>query len=328
MTAQQPIFRTPVNTLPQLAGTLTHTAPVVLMGSCFADNMAARLQADLYPVTANPFGTLYNPLTIEMALSRAMRLAPYDADCTVWDASQQLWHGWEWHGCMSRPNQQEALDNANAQLQQLHDALKQASLLILTFGTAYVWRHRTGRIVANCHKLPSTEFTRQRLDLKAMTSLLHGTLQRLHSFNPGLKIMLTVSPVRHIGDGLHDNNVSKSMLMLMCVELSEISSYFPSYEMLIDDLRDYRFYAEDMCHPSPLAIDYIYHRLLQACADPSEAEMLTHIRRYMAFASHRPLSASADAQAAHQAQVQQRCHSLIHRYPILANTLCDIPSKA
>lgn len=319
-------FRTLVDISSQ-PGLLTYRRPVVTLGSCFADNVAARLGADLFDVTANPLGTLYNPLTIDQLLRRALDGDAYSDADVVWDPAQGLWHGWQWHGCMSATDKDEAIKKANERLKRLLQTLAEASLLVLTFGTAYVWSHRTGRVVANCHKLPSAEFSSRMLSVDEACNALTPTLQRLLETNPDLHILLTVSPVRHIGRGLHDNNLSKGTLHLatsrLC-ELNERVSYFPSYELLVDDLRDYRFYARDMCHPSDVAVDYIYGRFTDAYIAPEEAPMMQSVRKFVSLCQHRPLSPNPDALEAHHRRVKASADSLAAKYPLLKDRIFSL----
>ena len=241
---------------------------VVSLGSCFADEIATRMQEGGFRVEANPFGTLYNPASVAMALERLID----DREIGMGDMVQHegLWHSWHHHGSFSRPTAEECLAACNSRIHQAHRALAEARLLIITFGTAYVYE-REGGVVANCHKLPPQSFSRRRMTVDEIVSLWRPLLQKLQVFTPNLYMLFTVSPIRHLADGAHGNQLSKSTLLLAVDELVSLFtfhfslSYFSSYEIVLDELRDYRFYGSDMTHPSPLAIDIVWERFQQAC---------------------------------------------------------------
>ncbi|MBR6048821.1 MAG: GSCFA domain-containing protein [Bacteroidales bacterium] len=265
---------------------------VVSLGSCFADEVATRMQEGGFRVEANPFGTLYNPASVAASLERIVD----DCEITADDLVQHdgLWHSWHHHGSFSRSTPEECLAACNSRLHQAHRALSGARLLIVTFGTAYVYEHE-GVVVANCHKLPPQTFTRRRMTADEIVSLWQPLLQKLHSAYPQLHLLFTVSPIRHLADGAHGNQLSKSTLLLAVDQLLSTphsplpTHYFPSYEIVLDELRDYRFYGPDMTHPSSLAVDIVWHRFQQACMSPATIQQVHNNIKQHKREKHIPL---------------------------------------
>ena len=258
--------------VPRLPFTLDFVSGIVSLGSCFADEIGDRLREGDFRIEQNPFGTLYNPASIAAALHRIIDDREIDASDLV--QHEELWHSWHHHGSFSRPTQEECLATCNNRIHQANAALKEASLLMVTFGTAWVFEHK-GMVVANCHKLPPQEFVRRRMTVEEIVALWSPLLQKLSTFNPQLTTLFTVSPIRHMADGAHGNQLSKATLLLAVDELlSSLTShlspcYFPAYEIVLDELRDYRFYGPDMTHPTPLAVDVVWERFQSATMTPA-----------------------------------------------------------
>ena len=270
----------------------------VLMGSCFAENMGERLEADKFQVNCNPFGTLYNPASIAEGLRRLLRPIPItSAELFLHEGS---YHSFSYHSRFSATTEEEALRQMNDSLLGSAEGLRGASRLILTWGTAYVYRLKTdGRIVANCHKLPDRCFVRERLSVEAIVAEWRELLAQLWKQCPTLRLICTVSPIRHWKDGAHANQLSKATLLLaldaLQREFPERISYFPAYEILLDELRDYRFYAEDMVHPSSLAIDYIAERFAQTYFDRETFAARQAWHKLRQAIAHRPLHPESEA---------------------------------
>ena len=264
-------FRTPVAPLKGLQGTLTHNKPVVLIGSCFTDNIGSRLVQRGFDAAVNPCGTLYNPASIASTLLDILYRRPYTPDDIF--EHQGRWHSFSHHSRFSADTQQECLDKINAATALAAEKLETASALIITFGTAWVFRHKeTNRIVANCHKLHPDTFSREQLNATQIHGLWRKMVRELLARNPQMKIIFTVSPIRHLADGAHGNQLSKATLLFAVDRLSadfpDSVVYFPAYEIMMDDLRDYRFYAADMTHPSETAVDYIYSLFAESVMSP------------------------------------------------------------
>ena len=246
---------------------------ILMMGSCFADEIGEQMTQRALQVTCNPFGTLYNPLSIAQALT--MTEMP---ELILHDG---LYHSMAHHGSFSRVDRQETEQAVRTSIDTLQQALQEATVVIVTFGTAWVYE-MNGEIVGNCHKLPADRFTRRRLSVDEIVAAWQPILDRY----PDKHWLFTVSPIRHIKDGLHENQLSKATL-LQAVE--QLGDYFPSYEIMLDELRDYRFYADDLVHPSSLAIHYIWERFIDTfCTPQTRNEMTIQFKRWKQT-QHRPM---------------------------------------
>lgn len=303
-------FRTSVE-IPAFPFRIGPSQQGLVLGSCFAGHIGGWLRDGKMPVTVNPFGVLYNPASIAQALERLASGHPFEEGELV--EHNGLWHSFAHHGDFSGTDKEAVLAGMNAALAQGAEALEKADYLMLTLGTAWVYE-RQGSVVANCHRLPAREFTRRRLGVSEMVELLAGQIGRW----PGKQVILTVSPVIHRGDGLVENQLSKSSLIVAAHELAarfpERVHYFPAYEVVTGELRDYRFYAEDMCHPSPLAVEVVRGRFAESLLAPEAVELIAaagELRRAMA---HRPLHPDGPEYAAFRAKMRQKAESLQRRY--------------
>ena len=249
-------LQTPV-TLDAAPVSISYSDRILVLGSCFADEIGERLAAAGFKVLTNPFGTLYNPVSIGNALARLGSGVPFTEDDVVEMGANagrvcSFWH----HTSFSRQTTAEFLENANSALKEASTFWKTCNRVIVTLGTAWAFRcNETGETVANCLKRPAADFTRYRLTVAQTTTILQGLLQR----NPDKEFIFTVSPIRHLGDGAHGNQLSKSTLLLA----TEGFPYFPAYEIMMDELRDYRWWAEDMVHPTQQAAAYLCDRFIE-----------------------------------------------------------------
>lgn len=270
---------------------LSHTDRLLLLGSCFTENIGARLVAAKFDTLVNPFGIVYNPVSIARSLERLLEgNRPFTADELEEHAG--LWHGWEHHGSLSDPDREAALRRLNEAYRQAAAFLRQTNRLLLTLGTADVFSlQKNNVIVANCHKAPAALFHERRLSVDETVAQLIDILQGLHQREPGLRVVLTVSPIRHLRKGPVANQRSKAVLVLACAELCErlpFVSYFPAYELLLDDLRDYRFYQPDLTHPSGQAQDYIWQKFSETHFSPATLQLLQRLRQLQSAVQHRP----------------------------------------
>lgn len=252
---------------------------ILLLGSCFSDEIGAQMMQRHLSVTCNPFGTLYNPLSIAQALQ--MKELPELVQ------HEGLWHSMAHHGSFSRADKSEAELAIRQSIETMQQAIQEATVVIVTFGTAWIYELKdeglqvTGcGVVGNCHKLPESCFKRRRLTVEEIVAAWQPILQQY----PDKHWLFTVSPIRHIKDGLHENQLSKATLLLAIEELRtqhpEVS-YFPSYEILLDELRDYRFFADDLVHPSSLAVNYIWERFAATfCSPQTQNEMVLEHKRW------------------------------------------------
>lgn len=259
---------------------------ICVLGSCFADEIGARMEAAGFDVLRNPFGTLYNPASIAAAVARLDNAEPFTPeDCLEMGAGAGRICSFSHHTSFARPTAEEFLAHANERLAKASARWCACKRVILTLGTAWVWRalERPGQpVVANCLKRPAREFAHELLSVEACTELLRGIIES----HPDKQFILTVSPIRHLGDGAHANTVSKSTLHLAVQQLPV--AYFPAYEIVMDELRDYRFYADDLVHPAPVAVQIVWERFLDACTLPSERERILAAERASRAAAHRP----------------------------------------
>ena len=284
--------------IPKPSFGISYADRMVVMGSCFAEHIGERLENDKFRVDNNPFGTLYNPASIAEGLRRL--LCPEPLSASELFAHEGSYHSFSYHSRFSATTAEEALRQMNERLFSSAQQLRSASRLILTWGTAYVYRLKSdGRIVANCHKLPEQRFVRERLSVEAIVDEWKTFLPQLWTQCPDLKLICTVSPIRHWKDGAHGNQLSKATLLLaldaLQAEFPDRISYFPAYEILLDELRDYRFYADDLLHPSSLAVEYIAERFAQTYFDPETQKARQAWQKLRQAIAHRPLRPESDA---------------------------------
>lgn len=269
-------FRTAIQPL-KGAEPIHHDTRVVMIGSCFTDNIGARLAEDGFSVSVNAMGALYNPLSMQRAVTRALAGEPYTEADLVRDAAG-VWHCLDFESRRQHTDPAALLETLNTDFAAFGQQLRQADVWIVTFGTAWVFE-RAGQVVGNCHKLPSSEFVRRRLTVEEISNAWKPLVQ-------GRRIIFTVSPIRHLADGLHGNTVSKATLHLAVEGLAE---YFPAFEIMMDDLRDYRFYDRDMKHPSAVAVDYIYDIFGQSYFSGATRQRALECRKEARRAAHRPI---------------------------------------
>lgn len=284
-------FRTEISIKPLEEG-IAHSSCIFALGSCFAESISERLSSAKFSVASNPFGVLFNPFSIANAIERLDDTRAFGV-CDI-KAGKESYFSFDAHSSLDGKTQTEAFANLNRAVAQGSKALHDADWVILTFGTAWVYE-REGRVVANCHKEAASQFERRRLSVKEIVEryrlLFEGVLR-------GKRVILTVSPVRHLGDGLQENSVSKATLRLAVEELCDRydnAYYFPSYEILIDDLRDYRYYGEDMAHPSAQAVEYVWERFCEAMLSDSSMQRLSQIEQVVAASEHRPFNPDSEA---------------------------------
>lgn len=259
---------------------------ILLVGSCFADSIGQMMAQRELNVTCNPFGTLYNPLSIAQAINAKISKCENEKIPLIYHDG--LWHSMAHHGAFSRPTREEAEEAVRQSIQNMQRALEEATVVIITFGTAWVYQMANDKspygasrsaeisnVVANCHKMPEQWFTRRRLTVDEIVR----TWMLITARYPDKHWLFTVSPIRHIRDGLHENQLSKATLLMAVEQLNH--AYFPSYEIMLDELRDYRFYADDLVHPSQMAVEYIWERFIEAyCTPQTRNEMTLALKRW------------------------------------------------
>lgn len=296
-----------------------HQHRLLLIGSCFTEHIGQRLNDLKFNCHSNPFGIVFNPLSMIKTMDRLIEKNPFtEADVMQHQGS---WLSLDAHSSLSKPSRELLLRHLNAEVEEWHGHLKQADWLILTFGSAYYYEYlASGSTVANCHKLPAGLFIKKMAQAGELTTAYKELLQKLQAFNPSLNVIVTVSPVKHLRDGVIQNNLSKSVLSLTAHGLAEGQnncSYFPSYELINDDLRDYRFYEADMAHPNKQAIDYVWNKFCGTYFDTETQTLLDKITALNSAFLHRPLQAESKAFADFKSAQLKKCSELKARYPYL-----------
>ena len=270
---------------------------ILMMGSCFSDEIGEQMKQRYLHVVSNPFGTLYNPLSIAQALqmTEIPELVEY----------QGLWHSMAHHGAFSRASKEETMQIVRDSIDTMQKALAEASMVIVTFGTAWIYEWK-GTIVGNCHKLPAEYFTRRRLGVEEIVAAWKPILEKYSDKH----WLFTVSPIRHIKDGLHENQLSKATLLLAAEQLG---NYFPSYEIVLDELRDYRFYADDLVHPSLMAVNYIWERFVETYCTPETQKELKEMYQFWQDCHHVLLHPNTPDAQAFSKRLEQRKQELIRK---------------
>jgi hypothetical protein len=293
---------------------LTYKTPALLMGSCFADNIGQIMQQHCFPVTVNPFGTVYNPLSIVQNLLRLQSAQPFTEDEVL--QSGDIYTSFFHHSKFAHPDKKRFLDIANTSLSEGSEAFRKAAFIILSLGTAWVYRYKeTGMAVNNCHKIPAENFMRSMLNVKEVTAALLPLVKTSKA-----QWILTVSPIRHRKDGAHGNQLSKATLLLAIEQLQQVCKnvqYFPAYEIMMDELRDYRFYADDMLHPSSLTINYIWQRFTEAALTAEAKTILSEIEKIAAAKQHRLLHPDTESSKRFLQQLQQQIADFTAKYPYI-----------
>lgn len=272
---------------------ISHRSSIVLLGSCFSENIGSKLVENKFSVNVNPFGILYNPTSISNGINRLLDKAEFKP--TDFISHNELSHSFMHHGSFSRLSLDDAVENVNQKFRAASQQLDSVDYLLITFGTSYVFKwNKTGDVVGNCHKLPAREFIRERLTVEDITCHWTSLIERLTKLHPSMKIIFTVSPIRHFKDGAHDNQLSKSILHLsidsLMKQFPDNTFYFPAYEIMLDELRDYRFYAEDMIHPSNLAQDYIWNRFAETYFTQTTQKINAEWGKIQQSLAHRPIN--------------------------------------
>ncbi len=298
---------------------IEHEHKLFLAGSCFTESIGERLAALKFDVMQNPNGIIYDPLSVTNSIISYIDRRQY----AVSDLAEVngLWHSWQHHGSFSAPSAEDVLKKVNDSQIKAHIFLQQAHWCFITLGSAFSYQLiESGDSVANCHKVPASKFTKRLLTIEEIKSSLDTCIHRLFHFNPRLRIIFTVSPVRYIRDGLIENNLSKARLIEVVQHLVskfEGIHYFAAYEIVNDVLRDYRFFKEDLVHPSPQAIDYIFEEFSAAAFSDGAKALISEIARLNSALQHRVLHPGTAAHQLFIEKIKSDIISLEHRFPNL-----------
>ncbi len=290
-----------------------------MIGSCFAEEIGERLQQYHFDALVNPHGILYNPISITQALHTYLDGKQYTADDLF--SNGDLWHSWDHHSRFSGIEPEQVLAGINTQQEQAAKRLEEADWLIITLGSAYIYSLAEGnKVVGNCHKVPASRFHKKLLSPPDAISALDNLMHRLFFRNRKVKIMFTISPVRYARDGVVENNLSKAVLIQTVhhlVNKFDRLFYFPAYELVIDDLRDYRFYKEDLVHPNELAVNYVWDHFTANCVSEDGRRLLPLVAEINRARQHRPFNPLSNQHQQFLQTYAKKTKQLMEQYPFL-----------
>jgi len=295
---------------------IDYQSGVLLLGSCFAAHMGDRLGYFQFRNWTNPFGVVFHPAPIAALVARALEQRPFTQE----DLFQHmgLWRSFAAHGSLAHPESEMALGLLNRSLATLKEALCTASHVVLTLGTAWGYRHlESETLVANCHKQPSGHFQKELTGVAALTEMLDALLGSIQQVNPEATLILSVSPVRHLRDGIVENQRSKAHLVSAVHAAASAygAAYFPAYELLVDELRDYRFYAEDMAHPNAIAVQHVWERFREAWVSPAAKPLMDRVDALRKGLAHKPLNPDTESHQTFLRQLEAQRAALALEFP-------------
>ncbi|MBC7693954.1 MAG: GSCFA domain-containing protein [Burkholderiales bacterium] len=298
---------------------IIHEDHVLLIGSCFSENIGLKLSDHKFKVDSNPFGIVFNPSSIAKGINRIVNKNYFtDRDVLQYDGK---WISFESHSSISASTKEEILNTLNGIIDTWHEKIKSAKWLVITFGSAYAYRHSAQNIiVSNCHKLPQSLFEKQLLEPTDIVSEQSALLKILHQFNAELNVLYTVSPVKHLRDGVVENSLSKSILIQSVHQLVKDNKncvYFPAYEIVSDDLRDYRFYESDMAHPNKQAIDYVWKRFSEVYFNEVTCSINERVMQIQQAFNHRLFDQLSPTSIKFKKGFYEKCLALQLEYPWL-----------
>lgn len=298
---------------------ITYKDSLFLIGSCFTGNMAERLAQHKFDIFLNPHGILFNPLSVTTSLIHYVSGKVYEEKDLFY--LNELWNSWDHHTVFSDREKSRVLEKINERRKKASGFIRKARWIMITLGSAFqYYLKETGKPVANNHRAPAAWFDRRLLETGKVIESFSEALEKINSVNPGVQFLFTISPVRHAREGLIDNNRSKSRLIESVHELCsrfENCSYFPAYELIIDVLRDYRFYDIDMVHPNYLATEYVWERFVKAAVSEETKAIMKQIREISVAKAHRPRFPDTEAHRKFLKSYQEKTESLLRKYPSL-----------
>ncbi len=307
---------------------IDYDSKVMLLGSCFAENMGKKFDYFKFQATTNPFGIIFNAVSLEKLIHRAVENKIFTENDIFFH--NELWHCFEVHSELSNPDKNTFLNSLNSLIDATHQQLNDLTHIIITLGTSWVYRNiETNEIVANCHKVPQKQFTKELLSINQTEESLKSIVSLVHSINPNCNFIFTVSPVRHVKDGFVENSLSKAHLVSAIhsvlnrkfstsLELTTQNNiYFPAYEIMMDELRDYRFYAEDMLHPSQTAIDYIWIQFFENYISESQFGLMNDICSIQKGLKHRPFNPNTESHQKFLHQLELKIKTIQNQHPFI-----------
>lgn len=311
---------------------IDYDSKILLLGSCFAENMGEKFEYFKFQTIVNPFGIIFNPVSLEKLIRRSVEKRKFTENDIFFH--NDLWHCFEVHSELSNSDKDAFLESLNDLISSTNKHLSDSTHIIITLGTSWVYRLRQAQsdsdgVVANCHKVPQKEFTKELLSIQQIEESIESIISLVHSVNPNCKFIFTVSPVRHIKDGFVENTLSKAHLIAAIhsvlnrkfstsLELTTQNNiYFPAYEIMMDELRDYRFYAEDMLHPSQTAIDYIWIQFFENYISESQFGLMNDICSIQKGLKHRPFNPNTESHQKFLHQLELKIKTIQNQHPFI-----------
>jgi hypothetical protein len=314
-------FRTQIP-IPKSNHPLDYNSKIVSLGSCFAENMGEKFNYFKFENSINPFGIIFNPVSIEKIIYKAINAVLFTEEDIFF--YNERWHCFDVHSDLSNANSGELINNLNAIVKLTNQQITASTHIIITYGTSWVYRNiESDAIVANCHKVPQKQFKKGLLSFEENKESIANTIKLIHSVNPSCKIIFTVSPVRHIKDGFVENQWSKANLIsavhsvLNTEHYKRQTEYFPSYEIMMDELRDYRFYAEDMLHPNQVAIDYIWKRFKETTISETAFSIMEEVESIQKSLSHKPFNPDSESHLKFETKLRDKITKLETQYSFM-----------
>jgi lysophospholipase L1-like esterase len=308
-------------TIPQNLNPIDYNSKIVSLGSCFAENMGDKFQYFKFQSATNPFGIIFNPVSIDKIMDRVINEVLFTEEDIFFH--NERWHCFEVHSDLSHSDATELLAIMNQILKEIKKQLEEATHVIITYGTSWVYRNiESDGIVANCHKVPQKQFVKELLSVATIQESITNTIDLIQSINPNCHFIFTISPVRHLKDGFVENQRSKSHLItaihnLLSKNNNLQSEYFPSYEIMMDELRDYRFYAEDMLHPSQVAIDYIWELFKESAISETAFATMDAVESIQKSLQHRPFNPNSESHKKFEANLKAKITTLVAGYSFM-----------
>jgi hypothetical protein len=297
---------------------INYNSKLVLLGSCFSKNIGNKLTYFKFQTHQNPFGILFHPKAIENLITNAINEKEYVSKDLIFQ--DERWHSFDAHSNLSSSNQEILLKKLNSSVQATNKKLKKATHIIITLGTSWVYRSiETDSVVANCHKIPQKKFSKELLSIVEINKSLKTIISLLKSINKDINVLFTVSPIRHLKDGFIENTQSKSHLIAAIHNIIDCKnvSYFPSYEIMMDELRDYRFYSEDMIHPNKIAINYIWEKFSETWFEENTGSIMKEIELIQKGMAHKPFDKNSEKHQNFQQNLESKKEKIRTQFPFI-----------
>jgi hypothetical protein len=297
---------------------INYNSKLVLLGSCFSKNIGNKLTYFKFQTHLNPFGILFHPKAIENLITNAINEKKYVPKDLIFQ--DERWHSFDTHSNLSSSNQETLLKKLNSSIQSTNKNLRKATHIIITLGTSWVYRFiETGAVVANCHKIPQKKFSKELLSVVEINKSLVAIISLLKSVNKNINVLFTVSPVRHLKDGFIENTQSKSHLISAIHTVVDCKnvSYFPSYEIMMDELRDYRFYSEDMIHPNKIAINYIWEKFIETWFEDNSGLIMKEIELIQKGMAHKPFNENSEKHQKFLQNLESKKEKIKTQFPFI-----------